>query len=122
MLIQPTKIRHVENLIRLLESLTNIRNSRNSGRITVGYTRNYTKMRERSRKLEKGIAFLLGDYKPIHVTSSNTQSSKLILKAIKPVLKALLCLDSMLWFNQMGKKGKINYKICKGRFEFRRAC
>jgi hypothetical protein len=79
-------------------------------------------MRERSRKLEKGIGSLLGDYKPIHVTSSNTQSSKLILKAMKPVLKTLQCLDSVLWVNQMGKKVKINCKTCKGRFEFRTAC
>jgi len=59
MLIQSAKIRHVNYLIRLLEPLTNIPNSRNYRRIPVGYTRNYTKMRKCFRKFEKGIASLL---------------------------------------------------------------
>jgi hypothetical protein len=50
-----------EYLIRLLESLTNIVNSRNYRRIPVGYTRNDNKMRKHFRKFEKGIASLLGE-------------------------------------------------------------
>jgi len=64
MLIQSAKIRHVENLIRMLESLTNILTNRTYRRIPVGYTRNDTKMRKLFRKFEKRIAFLLGEFEP----------------------------------------------------------